>query len=146
MDAQQVITIQAKVPGQKQHAITDWRIPLPPEVNGARRMTLRDLIEYVVCSEVQAFRERQGERRLARILSPGEIQQGVERGKIDLGGREPGQAIDEERAVATALQAFEDGLYFVFLNDEQQHDLNHEVTVVPDSRLLFIRLVALAGG
>jgi hypothetical protein len=80
------------------------------------------------------------------VLSPNEIQQGVKRGKIDMGARELDQRADEDAAATVALQAFEDGLYFVFLNNEQQHDLNHEVAIAPDSQLLFIRLVALAGG
>jgi hypothetical protein len=146
MSIQPMITVQAKVTGQKKQSITDWHIPLPPEADGSHRLTLRDLIEYVVRQEVEAFRERQEERRLARILSPEEIQQSVERGKIDMGERGIGQTVDEDTAVSTALQAFEDGLYFVFVDDVQQHHLNHEVAVAPDSRVLFIRLVALAGG
>jgi hypothetical protein len=146
MSVEQTITIQAKVPGQKKQAITNWHIPLPPDVDGSRRMTLRDLIEYVVSNEIQTFHERQEERRLARILSPSEIELGVEKGKIDMGERDLDQTVDENAAIGAALQAFEDGLYFVFLDDAQQHDLNHEVVVAPDSTLLFIRLVALAGG
>jgi hypothetical protein len=146
MSAQLMLFVQAKVAGQKKHTITDWYVPLPPDVNGARRMTLRDLITHVVANEIQAFRERQEERRLARLLTARDIQQGAERGKIDLGERDLQQEVDEPAAIAAALQAFEDGLYFVFLNDEQQQDLNREVFLGPDSRLLFVRLVALSGG
>ena len=41
---------------------------------------------------------------------------------------------------------FADGLYYVFLDGRQQLDLDEEVRLRPDSRLQFIRLVALAGG
>jgi hypothetical protein len=54
--------------------------------------------------------------------------------------------VNEDAAVTTALQAFTDGLYFVFLDDVQQQDLDAEVLVRPESRLTFIRLVALPGG
>lgn len=95
---------------------------------------------------------RQEERRLLRVLSPQEIADAASRGKITIGGpREPGQGqdydeVDEEEAVQTALQGFEDGLYFVFLDGEQQHDLAAPVQPHPASTLKFIRLVPPAGG
>jgi hypothetical protein len=58
----------------------------------------------------------------------------------------PQNEVDDDVAVAVALQAFEDGLYFVFLDGQQQEDLDAEVRLRPDSTLTFIRLVALAGG
>jgi hypothetical protein len=71
----------------------------------------------------------------------------VARGKVDAGGREGASAeVDERAAVETALLAFEDGLYFVFVDDAQQESLDGEVRLRPDSRVTFLRLVALAGG
>lgn len=141
-----ILNVQAKIVGQKPRAASGWQVPLPPETNGADRMKLRDLITYVVVQEVQAFRERQEERRLARLLTPEQIAAGAERGKIDLGERDLKQNVDEQAAIVTALQAFEDGLYYVFFDDVQQERLDQEVVIQNGSRLLFVRLVALAGG
>lgn len=48
--------------------------------------------------------------------------------------------------VHAALEAFEDGLYFVFIDDRQIETLDERVTVGAGSRVRFLRLVALAGG
>ncbi len=140
------LTIEAKVLGQKRPVFTDWRMKLPPLWEPGDRRKLRDLITSIVIEEVQGFQKRQEERRLARVLSRAEIAQGVEKGKVDSGERDPGKPVDADEAVATALQAFEDGLYYVFIDDVQQTNLNSEVYLKPKSKVLFIRLVALAGG
>jgi hypothetical protein len=64
---------------------------------------------------------------------------------VDSGGRELHQDVNPGDAVATALQAFEDGIYLVILDGEEQRDLDREVHLQPDSRLVFVRLVMLAG-
>lgn len=143
-----ILTVEAKVVGQKRPVFTDYRVPLPPEATDAGRITLRDLITRIVHHEVAAFTQRQEERRLARVLSPAQIADGAQRGRIDSGEREPAQpdGVNTEAAVSAALQAFEDGLYYVFLDDVQQEALDQTVFVGEDSRVMFIRLVALAGG
>jgi hypothetical protein len=140
------VAIEAKVVGQKRPLVTDYQLPLPPELTDSGRMTLRDLITCIVVEEVDAFRQRQEERRLAQVLSPKDIERGAQQGKIDSGERDLQQDVDDDAAVATALQAFEDGLYYVFLDDVQQESLDQTVFVGEDSRVMFIRLVALAGG
>lgn len=139
-----ILTIDARLLGQKRSLFAGWQLELPPEAGS--RLTLRDLITRVVEAEVQAFQQRQAERRLARVLSPGEIEQGLARGKVDLGERELNQPVDPAAAVAAALQAFEDGLYFVFVESEQVTALEAEVVLQPQTRMSFVRLVALAGG
>ena len=145
------IIVEGKLVGRRKPLFPDWRIPLPPaRTETGSHLTLRDLIERIVREEVLAFTERQEQRRLARVLTASQIDQAAEAGKIDMGGREPDQHVDTdldaEQAVAVALQAFNDGLYYVFVDDAQQTDLAQEVYVRPDSRVTFIRLVALAGG
>lgn len=149
-----VITVEAKVVGQRKPVISGWRVPLPalpdgdgPDAGGHVR--LRDVLAGIVRQEALAFRQRQEERRLARVLSPEAIQQAAVTGKIDMGGAREGHtesAVGDDAAVAVALQSFEDGLYFVFLDGQQQQDLDAEVRLRPHSTLTFIRLVALAGG
>jgi hypothetical protein len=148
------ITVEAKVIGRHQPAVSGWRVPLPEppageDGRGDGALRLRELLAAIVRQEVTAFRQRQEERRLACVLSPDAIQQGAIAGKIDMGGpREArtGDEVDEDAAVAVALQAFEDGLYVVFLDGRQHDDLDAPVWPRPDSTLTFIRLVALAGG
>lgn len=144
------LIIEAKVLGQKKPLFNNWVVALPPEpgMPPARedRMRLRDLITKVVQEEVSAFQQRQAERRLARIMTKGEIEEALVKGKVDLGEHDLKQKIDPQVAVETALQAFEDGLYYVFIAGEQVQSLDSEVVLQPTTHVTFIRLVALAGG
>ena len=45
-----------------------------------------------------------------------------------------------------ALQAFEDGLYLVVIDDVEYRDLEKQVFLKDDSRITFIRLTMLTGG
>ena len=141
------ILVDGKVIGQKRPLFTDWHIELPPiDENNGGGLKLRDLIRSIVDKEVDAFRNRQEERKLARVMSRQEIAQGVERGKVDPGERDLEQSVDNEEAVAIALKAFEDGLYFVFIDDVQQTNLDSEVFLKTNSKVVFLRLTALVGG
>ncbi len=141
------LTVSGKVVGRRKPLFADWSIPLPPGLrDDGGRITLRDLIDHTVRLEGAAFRERQEERRFIRALTEGEIASGAARGKVDMGGRDLDQAVDEGEAVAAALQAFEDGIYLVIVDEQQQRELDREVHLRPDSQVTFVRLVMLAGG
>ncbi|MBA4383982.1 MAG: hypothetical protein C0410_04545 [Anaerolinea sp.] len=141
------LLIEGKVLGKKQPLFSDWRIDLPPlrEQDGDHRK-LRDLITSIVIEEVKGFELRQEKRKLTQVLSTQEINQGVASGKIDSGGRDLIQNIEIEGAVSEALQAFEDGLYFVFIDDVQYTNLDSEIYLQKDNKLVFLRLVAMVGG
>ena len=51
-----------------------------------------------------------------------------------------------DQAVATALEAFADGLFLVVVDDVELQDLNAVAPLAESSRLTFIRLTMLAGG
>jgi hypothetical protein len=141
------LTISGKAVGAKKPLFADWSIPFPPEWTGEGGLTLRDLISRVVRAEVQAFRQRQEERRIFRALTARQIEQGTEKGKVEMGGSDvPLQTIDEDDAVAVACQAFEDGLYLVVIDEEDYRELDREIHVRPHSRVTFVRLTLLAGG
>ena len=142
-----VLTVEAKVIGQKRPLFTDWRIELPPlDENRGDYLRLRDLITSIVMKEVEAFRLLQEERKLARVMSRQEIERSAATGKVDPGERDLGQQVNVDEAVAVALQAFEDGLYFVFVDEFQQTSLDSEVFLKTDSKVVFLRLAALVGG
>ena len=139
------VTLEARTLGRKAPLTDNWNFPLGPNPAG-ETLTLRRFIERVVREEVAAFRERQAERRFARVLSPAQIADGAARGKVDSGDRDLKQAVSPEAAVDVALQAFVDGLYLVLLDGQQQTDLDAEIRLRPGSKVTFVRLVALAGG
>ncbi len=93
-----------------------------------------------------AFRERQAERRFVSILTAKQIEEGLAAGKVDVGGSTMDQTVDVEQAVAAVIEAFQDGLFLVVLDDAEIKDLDASLTLSPTSRLTFIRLSLLAGG
>jgi hypothetical protein len=141
-----MLTISGKALGRKKPLFADFSVPFPPELGDGGALTLRDLIGRVVRHEVEAFKQRQEERKLFRALTARQIEQGAAKGKVDLGGRDLDQKVDVEEAIGTALEAFEDGLYLVVVDGSEQRSLDAQVFLQPDSRLAFVRLTMLAGG
>jgi hypothetical protein len=165
-----ILTIEAKIFGYRRGAPERWQITLPDNQDDTP-VTLRNLIEQVVRQEVVAYETRQTERRFLTVLSPAQITEGGGQGRITSGGFKPEEALKEARteaaakgnpksnaeisspeavdpavAVNAAWQAFEDGLYFVFVDGTQYVNLDAPVQLQPHSTLLLVRLVALAGG
>lgn len=137
------LTITGKQFGKGKVLFPNWQMTLPAGADP----TLRDLITAVVRHEVAGFRERQEQRQVLRALSAAQIAEGVAKGKVDAGGRpETITEMDEAAAVANAIQAFEDGLYYVFVDNQQQTTLDAPVALRDGCELMFLRLVALAGG
>lgn len=140
------LTIEAKVLGQSRPAIAPWEVALTARAAENGAMSMRELLTAIVTAEVESFRERQDQRRLTRVLLPEEIARGAERGKVDAGGHDLAQPVNTADAVAAALQAFEDHLYYVFVDGQQAQSLDEVAPAHEGSRILFVRLVALIGG
>jgi len=142
-----VLTISARSVGKRKPLVPDWQVPWPPaEHDIGEPLTLRALITRIVFQEVAAFEQRQEAKQRVRILTERELETGLARGKVDAGGRNLHQDVNPEEAVGTALQAFEDGLYLVLLDGEEQRELDRQIFLQADSQLVFVRLVMLAGG
>lgn len=117
----------------------------PIELEGATH-TLESLLTQLVHSEVAAYHERQNNVGLLRVLTEKELSDASTTGKISVAPQERSGTLTPEVATQTALTAFKDGLYYVFVDDEQIEDLAQTITLRPDSTLLLLRLTALAGG
>ncbi len=135
------LTISGKVLGKNQNLFTTWQMDLP-----VQSLTLEELLTEIVTTEVSAFQARQADRRLTKVLGLVDIETGVAVGKVSSGGSELDQVVDVDAAIETALQAFKDGFYLVFIDDEQQEDLKATVALTSSSELLFLRLTPLVGG
>jgi hypothetical protein len=145
------ITVEARQLGRKKLLISDWSVALPSTAGktpatSAPALTLRDLITTVVLAEVVAFHDRQSQYQLTHVLSKEAIAAGLIEGKVTMGDRDFEQVVDPQAAIDTAILGFIDGLYYVFVDDIQQEELDRPVWLRPDSRLIFLRLVPLVGG
>ncbi|MEA2972924.1 MAG: hypothetical protein QOG82_1382 [Actinomycetota bacterium] len=148
------VRVEAAVAGRRRAGTAEHALDLDL---AAHPVPLRTLIEAVVRAEVAAFRQRAEDQRFVRVLTERSLAEGVERGVVRSGGllddTEAATAtaaaagdVDADQAVAAALLAHQDGLYQVIVDDEPVGDLDAPVDLRADSRLLFLRLVALAGG
>lgn len=144
-----MLTISGKALGRRRPLFADFSVPIGPDETGGGdgAATLRDLIDRIVRHEVQSFRQRQQDRQLLRALTARQIDAALETGKVTMGESEvEPQDVDEDAAVGTALQAFEDGLYLVAIDGTEYRELDRQVYLQSDSRITFIRLTLLAGG
>lgn len=104
------------------------------------------LVDAIVRSEVAGYEARAEERTLVRVLTERELATGLDRGAVRSGGADPVAPVDLDEAVGAALLAFEDGLYQFYIDDEEIESLNHAVELTDRTTVMFVRLVALAGG
>jgi hypothetical protein len=141
-----MLTISAKALGRKKPLFDDYSVPPPTALAAGQPVTLRDLIGHVVRAEVAAFKQRQAERRLLKALTAKLIDDGLTAGKVQAGGSELDQHVDPDQAIATAVEAFANGLFLVVVDENEVKDLDSVVALTPASRLTFIRFTMLAGG
>lgn len=140
------IQIEARVVGRRKPVVPPWQLPVPDGWYTAEKaLCLRDLIILAVTHEVSAFNQRQEHNQFLNVLTNRQTTDQAQTGSVRFGGWEPQQA-DLDEAIEVALEAFEDGLYYVFLDGVQIADLGERITLAPDSQVTFVRLVALAGG
>ena len=130
--------VQTKVAGSL--AIDEHAVDVP-----AGNCTLRELFELLVRHELSEYERRREANPALRILTPTDLVRGVETGSYGRERRGVAKAPSVEEAHARAVEAFADGLYFVFLDGRQIEDLDVPLEVSPVSRLRLVRLVALAG-
>lgn len=134
------IKVTIKQLGKKRDKITDAKFWLEN-----RPSTVRELITEAVCTCVREYNSNVKKSEPAKPLSEEEIENMSEIGKIAFGINYGGKQANEERAVAVAIQAFEDGLVRIFKGEEELTDLEEGILVNEEERFTFIRLVFLAG-
>lgn len=107
--------------------------------------TLRELITEIIGKNVESYNTRQLDSRLFNYLSFDEIETQVSTGKVGFGHRVNEQQANAAKAVETALMAFTDGLYRVFIGDVEIESIDGELCVNEGDVLTFIRFTMLSG-
>jgi hypothetical protein len=141
-----MLSVSAQALGRKKPLCDEFQVPPPKAFTDGQPVKLQELLTHIVRSEVEGFKTRQAERRLLKVLTTKDIEQGAAAGKISAGGSDLDQKVDANEAVAVALEAFTDGLFMVFVDENEVKDLNSVVPLTADSKLMFVRLTMLAGG
>ncbi|WP_338996195.1 hypothetical protein LC565_06420 [Fusobacterium animalis] len=106
--------------------------------------TTKDLITELVKINVEKFNKKIDERDILSIMTNENIAKAARIGKI--GDEVHGdKKANLEKALDTAYLAFEDGLYCIFINDEQTEKLDDSLNLKDGDILTLIRLTMLAG-
>ena len=137
------MTVQVNIRqiGQRKQTVQ----PIPFELSGTPQ-TVRELITQTVTTCVREYEKRQ--ERSGDIPAPLTAQQITDMsdiGKIAFGINYGEKKPDLQKAVENALQAFEDGIYRVFINDKELSAPDEKIEICEGDTLTFIKLTLLAG-
>ena len=137
------ITVKARQVGKKRNLIDNETIEI---ADIGLQPTVKALLLAVVEQQVNAFNCKPFEKNLLPFLDKETIDMQVDTGKVGFGSIYNENKADVTAAQATALQAFEDGMFVLFANETECKTLDAEITLESDTVLTFIRLTFLAGG
>ena len=131
----------------------DLALALPPGP-----VTARQIVAAAVTAEAAAYQARAGEASLVRVLTDRALRTDLDQGAVRMsegrmsegrmsdgrmGDRASAEPVDVTAAVETALLAFDDGIFRVFVGDRE---VEGPVQLPDGAAVLFLRLVPLAGG
>lgn len=136
------IILKVKQPGRKQALIENKVITI--EDTGTQP-TAQSLIEAIVQQQVEEYNNKPLEKNILPFLSQSETEDQAASGKISFGSIYNENKANVEQAKQTALQAFEDGMFAFFVNDEEITALSTILVLPENSIITFIRLTFLAG-
>lgn len=106
---------------------------------------LRELIIEIVTENVKQFNEKKLDTPLVNYLTKADIELQSTTGKVGFGAKYNEKKADVEEALNVAFQAFEDGLYKVFVREEDIEDLDTPLVVEENDEIAFIKFTMLAG-
>lgn len=135
------IKVNIKQLGKKRAAVEaeDFHIEGNPE-------DVRGLITASVHTCVEDYNERvrKGEDNV-KPISDEEISQMSQIGKIAFGINYGGKEANEEEAVKNALLSYEDGLFRIFIGENEAGALDDKISLNENDEVTFIKLTMLSG-
>ncbi|ADY29918.1 MULTISPECIES: hypothetical protein [Cellulophaga] len=132
------LTLQLKRLGKKKVK----QIPLTLD---ATPNNLQQLLVGCVKNQVEAFNKKRVEVNVVGFLSPAEIQEQAQSGKVDFGDLANKDLAVEQEAIDNVLLAFKDGLFVVFVDGDEVTSLDTPLQLTKDSVVAFIRMTFLVG-
>lgn len=136
------IHFSVKQMAKKRPFIKQQHIDIPGEYG--QPYSLQHILATIVQHQVAAFNQRKEEKSLIGFLQESELQAQADTGKVGFGTSYNNQQADVDKAIAAVLQAVEDGIIVVFL-DEEECQLDSQIILSEDSLFTFIRLTFLTG-
>ena len=134
------IYVRVKAIGKRKDILAPTPYTIPDGI-----CSLRQLLIAVVQKEVAQYNSKEAEAQLIPFLTQQELDDQAKIGKVSFGTIYSDKKADPGKAVANAIQCWEDGLVRVFMNDEELAELDAPLTIEAQAVFTFMRLTFLAG-
>lgn len=139
------IKVTVKQLGRKHPVLSEQKLEIKYDDS---RIVLEDLLKLIVQQQVEAFNAQSFEMEdtdYAKIPSENYLNMLTDTGKVGFGSIYNEKKANLQKAQENAVQAFEDGMFAVFYNDEQLENLSEMIDLSLQHTFTFIRLTFLAG-
>ncbi|MGH1519698.1 hypothetical protein [Chryseobacterium sp. JK1] len=139
------IKVTVKQLGRKHPVLSEQILDIAHHEN---TISLERLLKLVVQQQVEAFNAKSFELEDeddTKIPQNNYLNILTDTGKVGFGSIYNDKRANLEKAQESAIQAFEDGMFAVFYNDEQLDNLAQPVDLSLQHSFTFIRLTFLAG-
>ena len=134
------IFVNVKQIGKRKNKIDKKKYEISEKIT-----TVKELLTEFVTINVNEFNNGFTENDIVPYLTDEKINDLSDAGKISFGVDYNEQKQDLEKAIENALQSYEDGIYRVFINDEEVVGIESEINLKENDELTFVRLTMLAG-
>ena len=134
------VYVSVKQAGKRKEYITKKELVLTGTPS-----SLRELLTEIVQINVAEYNMKAVEPWIMKYLSAEETENQIKTGKVGFGERKSDKQADVQKAIATAILAFEDGIYRVFSGDNEMPSLDETISLKDEDVLTFIRFTMLAG-
>lgn len=133
-----IFTLQLKRLGKKKVKEVPFTLNQTPK-------NLKALLIACVKNQVDTFNTKRTAVNVIGFLTPTQIEEQAHSGKIDFGDITNTNLANQQQAIDNVLLAFKDGLFVVFVDDNEITDLQTPLQLSSDSVIAFIRLTFLVG-
>ena len=134
------VYVRVKTLGKRKDVMPPKPYELPEGIR-----SLRELLTAFVESEVERYNSKDTEAPLISCLTAEEIAAQSETGKVSFGRLWSDRKADKAKAVQTAIQAFDDSLVRVLMDDVELTELDTPLKIHEGAVFTFVRLTFLAG-
>ena len=130
------VFVNLKQIGRRKNVVNKKEYEVADNIN-----VVSDLIREFVSICVRDFNQD----KIIDYLIEQDIEDNADVGKIGVNDRENKNKQDMKKAIDNAIQSYEDGIYRIFLNDEEVGALSDSINLRQDDIITFIRLTMLSG-
>lgn len=139
------IKVTVKQLGKKHPILSEQKIDIEYQ---APDISVEKLLQLIVQQQVETFNAKSFELEeldYAKVPTENYLNILTDTGKVGFGSIYNQKKADLQKAQENAVQAFEDGMFAVFYNDEQLESLTQIIDLSLQHTFVFIRLTFLAG-